>query len=134
MSKLRSTLYTTLFFFLVLLAPIVFVVYAALLYPMLIGLALYWKWGIRNTITKWCAMSLLSADQSWQVFLAPVLNKFATDIKAKFGDEDQTASSVIGKNKLLTNAAEWCMIDAVLSKVLNSNHSVGAIEKDEGNV
>ena len=49
----------------------------------------------------------------------------------KFGNEDETISSVIGKNKRTnTLTAAGCLLDTLLDAI-DKNHSIKAIEEDE---
>jgi hypothetical protein len=49
----------------------------------------------------------------------------------RFGNEDETISSVIGKNKRTnTLTATGCLLDALLDAI-DKNHSIDAIEEDE---
>jgi 8-oxo-dGTP diphosphatase len=49
----------------------------------------------------------------------------------KFGNEDETISSVIGKNKLVNNLTFiGRLLDSILN-IIDKNHSIKAIETDE---
>ncbi len=85
--------------------------------------------GIKTDVTSWAVHYLTSEDQRWQVMWSYLLNK-APNLSHSFGDEDETASSVIGRNLLATDALEWRLIEFVLSWVLEGGkpHSIPAIE------
>jgi hypothetical protein len=50
---------------------------------------------------------------------------------AKFGNPDETISSVIGKNKLVTYLTKWGIAFDKFLNLFEKNHSIKAIEKDE---
>jgi hypothetical protein len=74
---------------------------------------------------------LTSVDQLWQVIASPVLNLWQH--KYRFGNPDETASSVIGKNLRSGNGLEYRIIEFVLSWLFEFGkpHSIKAIEDDE---
>lgn len=73
----------------------------------------------------------LATDQHANVYLAKLFND--TLIKPggyKFGNEDETISSVLGKNKLankLSRLGRW--LDAILH-IIDEDHSIKSIEHD----
>jgi len=86
--------------------------------------------GIRNWLTKLGDRIMTSIDQHWNVICSPVLNLFVRT-KHRFGDPDETASSVVGKNLRDTNDAEWRYIEFVASWLLEGGkpHCIPSIEK-----
>ena len=87
---------------------------------------------LKGRTTRWAVRVLTSIDQHWQVLLSPILN-LAPDLYFRFGNEDETASSVVGKNLKFTNARHWIVIEWVLSHTLEGGrpHSIPSIEDDE---
>ena len=82
----------------------------------------------------WFWRIALSLDQFANVLADDLLNALLLKTRAKqrFGNEDETISSVIGKNFLagsLTRLGLW--VRYVLHR-LDKNHSVKSIERDEG--
>lgn len=76
----------------------------------------------------------ISIDQLGNVALQALLNDtLITNSGYKFGNPDETISSVIGKNKLAgTLSPIGHKLDRVLDKFDNSkNHSINSIETDE---
>lgn len=74
----------------------------------------------------------LGIDQLGNVVCARLFNFFLIDITGhKFGNEDETISGVIGKNKRTnTLTGLGVALDCIL-ELLDKNHSVKAIEEDE---
>ena len=74
----------------------------------------------------------VSVDQSGNVFCKELFNDVLIRPKGhSFGNEDETISSVLGKNKI-SNTLTW--VGRYLDRLLNlfeKNHSVISIEKDE---
>ena len=87
---------------------------------------------VRDPVTAYARDVMTSVDQHWQVIFAPLLNLGVTT-KHKFGNPDETASSVVGKNLRATNGRHWILIERLLSVVLEGGrpHSVPSIEDDE---
>jgi len=87
---------------------------------------------IKIPLTKWGVDCLVSLDQCWQVVFKFLLN-LIYDCPNKFGNADQTASSVVGKNLRDTGALHWKIIEFELSWLLEGGkpHSIKAIEDDE---
>ena len=77
-----------------------------------------------------CAITI---DQTGNVFAEYPLNFFLIQRKSKdrFGNPDETISSVLGKNKQTNNFKlfGYCL-DRILHKIDN-NHSIKSIEEDE---
>jgi len=74
----------------------------------------------------------LGIDQLGNVVCARLFNFFLIDIDGhKFGNEDETISGVIGKNKRKnTLTGLGIILDSIL-ELLDKNHSIKAIEEDE---
>jgi hypothetical protein len=72
-------------------------------------------------------------DQLGNVICARLFN--STLIKHysiyKFGNEDETISSVIGKNKLVNTLTKLGIVLDCVLELLDRNHSLKAIEEDE---
>lgn len=74
----------------------------------------------------------LGIDQLGNVVCAKLFNFFLIDIEGyQFGNEDETISSVLGKNKR-TNTLTFfgIALDIFLEKI-DKNHNIDAIEEDE---
>ena len=80
---------------------------------------------------KWIKKILVWLDQGLNVIFAPILNRFIGESPHRFGDPDETLSSVFGKNveagycKLCTFMCRWL-------DWLDTDHCKKAIERDEG--
>jgi len=88
---------------------------------------IYWNQGILNTYFFKLAISL---DQFGNVCCGPLLNYIliSKESKHKFGDPDETISSVLGKNKKNDTLIYWGLrLDALLDG-LDENHSINSIE------
>ncbi len=130
MSTVKSILYVVMFFMLIVLQVILSSPIIVLMFLVCSGLMIArYVFGVKTEVTKWAVHYLTSEDQRWQVMYKFLLNT-APNISHKFGDEDETASSVIGRNLLANNGLEWRMIEFVLSWVLEGGkpHSIPAIE------
>lgn len=79
---------------------------------------------------SWFLRLALSLDQAGNVAADDLFNCLLIHNKchAPFGDEDETISSVIGKNYLANNLTVFGRYLRVLLHKLDSNHSVDAIE------
>jgi 8-oxo-dGTP diphosphatase len=74
----------------------------------------------------------LGIDQLGNVVCARLFNFFLIDIDGhKFGNEDETISSVVGKNKKTNTLTLFGMALDLLLEVIEKNHSVKSIEIDE---
>ncbi len=94
----------------------------------LIKSAVYFNSGI---LKRYFFNLAISLDQFGNVALGPLLNvvMISKKSKHKFGDEDETISSVLGKNKRDKSLIYWGKrLDALLDG-LDSNHSIKSIEK-----
>lgn len=85
---------------------------------------------------NWHGRILMSLDQLYNVLLSPWHNLTLDPQFGLFGAEDETVSSVIGKQiKGGDKRGHWQFIEKVLRLVLEADkkgHSVSAIEEDEG--
>ncbi len=77
----------------------------------------------------WLWNVLIWIDQGVNVLLGPILNLLLSP-RFRFGDPDETLSSVFGKNRKECKACYWiCRALHLLDK----NHCEKSIELDEGN-
>jgi len=106
---------------------IVAIVISIILFPIGFIFAMFYP-GRKKYIYK----IALSIDQLGNVICARLFNFFLIDIIGhKFGNEDETISGVIGKNKRTnTLTGLGIALDCIL-ELLDKNHSVKAIEEDE---
>jgi len=74
----------------------------------------------------------LGIDQLGNVVCARLFNFFLIDIEGhQFGNEDETISSVLGKNKRTNTLTLFGIaLDMFLEKI-DKNHNLDAIEEDE---
>jgi len=107
------------------LNPYLFYFYVGALVLMIMRHAL----GLRFWMTKWADSTMTSIDQHWNVVCSPILNRFVRT-QHRFGDPDETASSVVGKNLRDTNDPEWRYIEFVASWLLEGGkpHCIPSIE------
>lgn len=74
----------------------------------------------------------LGIDQLGNVVCARLFNFFLIDITGhKFGNEDETISGVIGKNKHTNTLTGLGVVLDCILELLDKNHTVKAIEEDE---
>jgi hypothetical protein len=74
----------------------------------------------------------LSIDQLGNVVCARLFNFFLIDITGhKFGNEDETISGVIGKNKRTNTLTGLGIALDYILELIDKNHTVKAIEEDE---
>jgi hypothetical protein len=74
----------------------------------------------------------LGIDQLGNVVCARLFNFFLIDITGhKFGNEDETISSVLGKNKRANTLTLFGMLLDMLLELIDKNHNIEAIEEDE---
>jgi 8-oxo-dGTP diphosphatase len=74
----------------------------------------------------------LAIDQLGNVVCARLFNFFLIDIEGhKFGNEDETISSVLGKNKRTNTLTLFGILLDVLLELIDKNHNIKAIEEDE---
>lgn len=108
--------------------PIVLYFYLSCLALMFVRFSLK----VKDPLTKYAAKIMISLDQHWQVIFSPLLNIGVTT-EHRFGNEDETASSVVGKNLKATGDLRWKIIEFFLSAILEGGkpHAVPSIEEDE---
>lgn len=136
MKHLKRIAYVAMFFGLVggfiyglyWLNPLIFYFYLACLFLMYARYGI----GVKTDLTRWAVQVLTSIDQHWAVLLKFPLN-MAPDMVHGFGNPDETASSVVGKNLKATGAWHWKAIEFCLAYLLEGGkaHSIPAIEEDE---
>jgi len=74
----------------------------------------------------------LGIDQLGNVVCARLFNFFLIDLDGyQFGNEDETISSVIGKNKQANTLTLFGIALDMLLEAIDKNHSIDAIEQDE---
>jgi len=74
----------------------------------------------------------LGIDQLGNVVCARLFNFFLIDITGhKFGNEDETISSVLGKNKKTNTLTLFGIALDMLLELIDKNHNIDAIEEDE---
>lgn len=74
---------------------------------------------------------LVSLDQLANVAAGPLLNIILRPAVARFGDPDETLSSVLGKN-VEAGACVGCKLICRLLHRLDPGHCERSIERDEG--
>ena len=77
---------------------------------------------------------LLWLDQGINVLLGPLFNLFVRQGGARFGDEDETMSSVMGKNASAGTCPVCSWICRWILHPIDRRHCEDAIEEDEGDV
>lgn len=74
----------------------------------------------------------LGIDQLGNVVCARLFNFFLIDIEGhQFGNEDETISSVLGKNKKTNTLTLFGIALDMFLELIDKNHSINAIEEDE---
>lgn len=98
---------------------------AAILFPIGLVVAMFYP-----NRTQYLYRICLSIDQQGNVICSRLFNHLLiTSLGYQFGYEEETISSVIGKNKLTnTLTKRGRAVDKVLSKVFGLNHSIQSIE------
>jgi len=74
---------------------------------------------------------LLTLDQGANVLLGPLLNLLLRPRVARFGDPDETLSSVFGKN-VRGGACRGCRLVCRVLNWIDPGHCLASIEGDEG--
>lgn len=80
---------------------------------------------------RWAWNLLLSLDQFANVLFAPLLNRALRPTAARFGDPDETLSSVFGKNVQSGNCI-GCRLVCRFLNWIDPSHCQENIERDEG--
>jgi hypothetical protein len=74
---------------------------------------------------------LILLDQGINVIFGPLLNIILRPITARFGDPDETLSSVMGKN-VQDNECVGCKLICKILNKIQAKHCVISIEADRG--
>lgn len=110
---------------------------ALILLVVLTPLALLFRVVTPSVRGDWFYRLTLSIDQFGNVLGDSLFNFWLLKDKghiycSTFGNEDETISSVIGKNFNLNNLSKSGELLRQILSYLENNHSVNSIEKDEG--
>lgn len=114
--------------------PFILFLVAVLSFMLIVPLALLFKLLTWRLSLDWflrCAISIDQFINVWadDLFCCLLLTRFS---KHPFGNEDETVSSVIGKNYLRGTLSQFGLFVRWFLNTLDKNHSVKAIERDEG--
>lgn len=84
----------------------------------------------KTEYTRYYLLNAVSNDQKGNVVLSYLLNDILIKSEEnKFGDPDETISSVLGKNKIDNSLTKvGIFLDKILS-ILDNNHSIKSIDK-----
>ncbi len=109
-------------------------VLACLIYPIgflySVGLTIF-KSGYK-TLDDYLFNCAYATDQHANVFLAKLFNDIMIKQGGhKFGNPDETISSVLGKNKLMGKLSLFGKCLDYILHLLDNNHSIKSIENDE---
>lgn len=99
---------------------------------LLLCMLLVWVLPGQTRLQQYCKFVWIWVDQGFQVMWSPLLNFILRPCRHyMFGNPDETASSVIGKN--LTTNMSFVYIDKVLSffDKTSKTHAKDSIERDE---
>lgn len=80
---------------------------------------------------RWFWNVLITIDQGANTVAGPVLNWILRPQVARFGDPDETLSSVFGKN-LTSGQCRGCRLVCRILNWIDPRHCETSIEKDEG--
>jgi 8-oxo-dGTP diphosphatase len=112
-----------------LLSPLLVVgmLYAFLSYLFSFRFKKYW-----NKVSTYFRSCAIAIDQLGNVFCAELFNDLLIkDDSTPFGDEDETISSVLGKNQQKNNLTKLGIALNALLDFIDTNHSLNSIEQDE---
>jgi hypothetical protein len=85
-----------------------------------------------KTLDDYLFNCALATDQHANVFLAKLFNDVMIKTGGhKFGNPDETISSVLGKNKLMSKLSLFGKFLDFILHLLDNNHSIKSIETDE---
>ena len=85
-----------------------------------------------KTLDDYLFNCALATDQHANVFLAKLFNDVMIKQGGhKFGNPDETISSVLGKNKLMGKLSLFGKCLDLILHLLDNNHSIKSIEHDE---
>jgi len=87
---------------------------------------------IFKSIGRYLGQIAVWADQGVNVVAAPVLNAMTSDRSYKFGNPDETLSSVMGKNVRNGTCRGCHWICKYILHPIDRNHCIESIEEDEG--
>lgn len=93
----------------------------------IVSIIVVWLKDIRRYI--WNILILF--DQAVNVIFGPLLNMILRPKKSKFGDPDETLSSVMGKN-VQDNECVGCKLICKLLHLIDKDHCVNNVERDRG--
>lgn len=134
MNKIIGVLSALFFFGLVLFTVGLFYWIEPCLFYTLMGMLVIWIIPGKTPLQIYCANVWLLLDQAWQVIYAPLLNLvMGPGGHAMFGHPDETASSVVGKNRHKTLGFKY--VDKVLTFFDTStkgSHGINSMELDRG--
>jgi hypothetical protein len=116
-----------LFLVAIILSPLLLVGIIWSFVKLMIGMKIYQWW---NRLGDYFFKSALAIDQLGNVMCMDMFNSLLIkDDSTPFGDEDETISSVLGKNQLKGNLTKLGMgLNWILNR-LDPNHSIEAIEE-----
>ena len=85
-----------------------------------------------KTLDDYLFRCALANDQHGNTFLAKLFNDVMIKTGGhKFGNPDETISSVLGKNKLMGKLSYFGKCLDFILHLLDNNHSIKSIEEDE---
>jgi hypothetical protein len=85
-----------------------------------------------HSLDKYLFRCALATDQHANSFLAKLFNDVMIKQGGhKFGNPDETISSVLGKNKLMGKLSYFGKVLDFILHLLDNNHSIKSIEHDE---
>jgi hypothetical protein len=85
-----------------------------------------------NSLDEYLFRCALATDQHANSFLAKLFNDIMIKTGGhKFGNPDETISSVLGKNKLMGKLSYFGKCLDFILHLLDNNHSIKSIEHDE---
>jgi hypothetical protein len=85
-----------------------------------------------KTLDDYLFRCALATDQHGNTFLAKLFNDVLIKQGGhKFGNPDETISSVLGKNKLMGKLSYFGKCLDFILHLLDNNHSIKSIEEDE---
>lgn len=85
-----------------------------------------------NKVSTYFRSCAIAIDQLGNVFCAELFNDLLIkDDSTPFGNEDETISSVLGKNQQKNNLTKLGSALNALLDFIDTNHSLNSIEQDE---
>jgi 8-oxo-dGTP diphosphatase len=114
-----------LFIIALLLSPLLFIGIIWSFFKLMIGMKFYQWW---NRLGEYFFKTALSIDQLGNVMCQDLFNSLLIkDDSTPFGDEDETISSVLGKNLLKNNLTRTGKILDSILHLIDPNHSIKSI-------